>query len=74
MKKITRKKEYCQYCGRLMEERTPKCANNFGYETRKFDEKTGRKIMRRWIACPMYNPLFGISHTAHAIGEPYLEK
>lgn len=70
--------EYCTVCGSQMEERKPITADNFGYFSYKFhhpyDEKTGKKRMRRWIACPKYkDSLFSNNyHNKHAIGEEYL--
>lgn len=71
-------KEFCVKCGLEMVEQAPITADNFGFGTffvsAPFDKKTGKKRMRRWIACPKYGHGWGksYSHDAHSIGKEYL--
>lgn len=75
--------EFCKYCGRQLVEQEPITADHFGgrsYFKSPFDSTTGRKRMRKWIACPRnVRPTWWEKfqcvdgrHDAHAIGEEYL--
>lgn len=80
------KKEYCSYCGSLLQEQEPITADHFGGPTpfffpHPFDPVTGKKRMRKWVACPNkkkvnfwkeFKGKFSFYHDSHAIGEEYL--